>query len=97
MCYNANCKNIDIVFAALEHIMPGCMLVCFDGERRSSSMRNPVLLYIVILVGIIGLGVGIYYLTANHPARAVAGIVVGAILLVAGVVGLFRTRARPRL
>jgi uncharacterized membrane protein HdeD (DUF308 family) len=60
-------------------------------------MRNPAVLYAIILVGIIGLGVGIYYLTANHPARAVAGIVVGAILLIAGVVGLFTARARRRL
>ncbi len=59
-------------------------------------MRNPVVLYVAILLGIIGLGVGIYYLTANHPARAIAVIVVGAILLIVGIVG-FAMRTRSKL
>lgn len=59
-------------------------------------MKNPVLFYGVIVLGIIVLAVGVVYMTGSlgvHPARGIAGIVVGAVLLVAGVVGMFMARA----
>ena len=59
-------------------------------------MKNPVLLYGVIVLGIIGLVVGVLYLAGSfgdHPARGIAGVVVGAILVIAGVVGLFMARS----
>ena len=59
-------------------------------------MKNPVLYYGVIALGVIALVVGIVYLTGSlgsHPTRAIAGIVVGVILLIAGVAGMFMTRA----
>ena len=58
-------------------------------------MRNPILYYIVILIGIIGLIVGLYYQsTGGHQLRATTGIVVGVILLIVGIVGIFMTRSR---
>lgn len=58
-------------------------------------MKNSTLFYAAIVIGIVGLAVGIYYqLGGAHPARALAGIVVGAVLLVVGVVGLFMARSK---
>ncbi len=58
-------------------------------------MKNPVLFYGVIALGVIALAIGILYEAGsfgNHPARGIAAIVVGAILLVAGIVGIFMSR-----
>lgn len=58
-------------------------------------MKNPVLYYGVIALGVIALVVGIVYLTGSlgpHQVRGITGIVVGAILLIAGVAGMFMTR-----
>ena len=58
-------------------------------------MKNSTLFYAAIVIGIVGLAIGIYYQVGGaHPARALAGIVVGAVLLVVGVVGLFMARSR---
>ena len=55
-------------------------------------MKN--LFYAAIVIGIIALAVGIYFLVANHPARGYVGIAVGALLLIAGVVGAVMGRPR---
>ena len=58
-------------------------------------MKNSTLFYAAIVIGIVGLAIGIYYQVGGaHPARALAGIVVGAVLLVVGVVGLFMARSK---
>jgi hypothetical protein len=58
-------------------------------------MKNPVISYVVIALGIIILAVGVYYLVGGaHPARAYAGLGLGAVLLIGGVVGMFM--ARPK-
>jgi len=58
-------------------------------------MKNSTLFYAAIVIGIVGLAVGIYYQVGGaHPARALAGIIVGAVLLVVGVVGLFMARSK---
>jgi hypothetical protein len=58
-------------------------------------MKNPVISYVVIALGIIVLAVGVYFLVGGaHPARAYAGIGLGAVLLIGGVVGMFM--ARPK-
>jgi hypothetical protein len=59
-------------------------------------MKNPAIFYAAIVIGIVGLAVGVYYqlgLGGVHPTRAIIGLVVGAILLIVGVVGLFMTRS----
>jgi uncharacterized MnhB-related membrane protein len=57
-------------------------------------MKNPAIFYAAIVIGIVGLAVGVYYqVVGAHPARAITGLVVGAILLIAGVVGMFMTRS----
>jgi hypothetical protein len=59
-------------------------------------MKNPGLFYAAIVIGIIVLAVGIYYqVGGGHPTRAIVGLVVGAVLLVIGVVGLFMARSNP--
>jgi uncharacterized membrane protein len=58
-------------------------------------MKNPGLFYAAIVIGILVLAVGIYYeVGGGHPTRAIAGIVVGAVLLVIGIVGIFTARSR---
>ena len=58
-------------------------------------MKNPVISYVVIALGIISLAVGVYFLVGGaHPARAYAGLGLGAVLLIGGVVGMFM--ARPK-
>jgi len=58
-------------------------------------MRIPAIFYAAIVIGIVVLAVGIYYQVGGaHPARAIGGLAVGAVLLVVGVVGMFMTRSR---
>ena len=58
-------------------------------------MKNPAIFYAAIVIGILGLAVGVYYqLHGGHQARAIAGLVVGAVLVIAGVVGMFTTRSK---
>ncbi len=60
-------------------------------------MKNPVIFYAAIVIGIIALAAGIYYQSGAagaHPARAVAGLAVGAILVVVGIVGMFMARSK---
>ena len=57
-------------------------------------MKNPAIFYAAIVLGIVCLAVCVYYQVGGaHPARAITGLVVGAILLIAGVVGMFMTRS----
>lgn len=58
-------------------------------------MKNPVIFYVVIALGIIALAAGLYFLVGGaHPARAYAGLGLGAVLLIGGIVGMFM--ARPK-
>ncbi|HZS77175.1 MAG TPA: hypothetical protein VFA41_11235 [Ktedonobacteraceae bacterium] len=61
-------------------------------------MKNPVIFYAVIAIGVIALAAGIYFLAGgHHPARAYAGLGVGVVLLIAGVVGMFMTRSGSKV
>ena len=58
-------------------------------------MRIPAIFYAAIVIGIVVLAVGIYYQVGGaHPARAIGGLAVGAVLLVVGIVGMFMTRSK---
>jgi hypothetical protein len=58
-------------------------------------MKNAAIYYAAIVIGIVALAVGIYYqVVGGHPTRAIVGLVVGAVLLVVGVVSLFMARSR---
>lgn len=60
-------------------------------------MKNPVIFYVVIAVGLLGLAAGVYYMvktTPPHPLREYVGLGVGAVLVIAGIVGAFMTRAK---
>jgi hypothetical protein len=62
-------------------------------------MKNPVIFYGVIALGVLALAFGMYYFAvANHPfhtVRAYGGLGVGALLLIVGIVGV--VMARPQL
>lgn len=58
-------------------------------------MKNPAIFYAVIALGIIAIAVGVYYLTGGaHHLRAYAGLVVGVVLLIGGIVGMFMARSK---
>ena len=58
-------------------------------------MKNAAIFYAAIVIGIVALAVGIYYqVGGGHPTRAIAGLAVGAVLLVVGVVGIFMARSK---
>jgi uncharacterized membrane protein len=53
-------------------------------------MKNPVVYYAVIALGIIVLAVGIFFLSGgHHPVRAYGGLGAGIVLIIAGIVGMF--------
>ncbi|HKV59930.1 MAG TPA: hypothetical protein VJO32_16690 [Ktedonobacteraceae bacterium] len=58
-------------------------------------MKNPVIFYLVIALGVVALGVGVFYLaTGGHPAREYAALGVGVVLLIAGIAGTFVARSK---
>jgi hypothetical protein len=58
-------------------------------------MKNAGIFYAAIVIGIVVLAVGIFYqVEGGHWLRALVGLVVGAVLLVIGVVGLFMARSK---
>jgi hypothetical protein len=58
-------------------------------------MKNPVIFYLVIALGVIALGVGGYYLVkGGHPVREYAALGAGVVLLIAGIAGTFMTRSK---
>src|SRR5258708_36512799 len=60
-------------------------------------MKNPAIFYAVIALGVIAIAAGLYYVTGaagTHPFRAEAGLGLGIVFLIAGVVGLFMARTR---
>ena len=58
-------------------------------------MKNPAVFYAAIVIGIVALAIGIYYQVGGaHPARAIAGLAVGAVLLIVGIVGMFMARSK---
>ena len=61
-----------------------------NGNRKGLSMKNPVIFYAVIALGVIALAVGVFFLTyGGHPFRSYSALGVGAVLLIAGVIGTF--------
>lgn len=60
-------------------------------------MKNPVIFYAVIAIGLIGLAAGVYYEFldhVHHALRGPVGLAAGAVLLIIGIVGLFMARSR---
>jgi hypothetical protein len=58
-------------------------------------MKNPVIFYLVIAIGVVALGVGGYYLVkGGHPVREYAALGLGVVLLIAGIAGTFMTRSK---
>lgn len=55
-------------------------------------MKNNVVYYALIALGVVALAVGVYYLHFNphpHQLREIAAFVAGAVLITAGIVGMF--------
>ena len=65
-------------------------------------MRNSQLFIGAIVLGVIALIVGVLYLPSlnilgDHPTRAYTAFVVGAVLVIIGVVGMMLMRSRSRV
>lgn len=63
-------------------------------------MRNTALYAVILVIGIIALVIGVLYQVQTlgyHPTRAIVGIAVGIILIIAGVAGMVAVRNRSRL
>jgi tellurite resistance protein TehA-like permease len=54
-------------------------------------MKNPVVYYVVMAVGIVALALGVYWdlLKHDHPARGLILLIVGIVLLIVGIAGFF--------
>ena len=60
-------------------------------------MKNSVIYYAVIALGIVALAIGVYYLALVHPmhtVRAYGGLGVGILLLIIGVAGMMMGRSK---
>ncbi len=63
-------------------------------------MKNPVIFYAVIALGVVSIAIGVLYMThilggtLTHPIREYAPLGVGVVLLIAGVAGIFMTRSK---
>jgi heme A synthase len=57
-------------------------------------MKNPVIFYAAIVLGVVGLAAGVYFLVSGgHHTLPYAALGAGAILLIGGVVGMFMARS----
>ena len=59
-------------------------------------MKNPVVSYVVIALGVIALALGVYFLTTggHHMLRAYGGLGVGVVLLIAGIAAFFALKPK---
>ena len=58
-------------------------------------MKNPMVFYAIIAIGVIGIAVGVFYLaTGGHPLREYVGLGVGIVLVIVGIVAT--VMARPK-
>lgn len=59
-------------------------------------MKNPIVYYAVMAVGVIGLALGVYwrFVKNDHPLRGEIVLALGVILLIAGVVGFFMMKPK---
>ena len=60
-------------------------------------MKNNIVYYALIALGIVALAVGVYYLHFNprpHQLREIAAFAAGAILIIAGIIGMFVIKPR---
>ena len=61
-------------------------------------MKNSVIYYAVIALGVVALAIGVYYLALSvhpfHYMRAYGGLGAGVLLLIIGVVGMVMGRSK---
>ncbi|HLX55609.1 MAG TPA: hypothetical protein VKR83_01150 [Ktedonobacteraceae bacterium] len=59
-------------------------------------MKNPVIFYVVIALGVISLAAGVFFLINpdGHHIRIWASLGVGIVLLIAGIAGMFMSRSK---
>ncbi|HLL80151.1 MAG TPA: hypothetical protein VKT25_11665 [Ktedonobacteraceae bacterium] len=59
-------------------------------------MKNPVIFYAVIVLGVIALAVGAFYLkVGGHQLREYVGLGAGVVLIIVGIVGAVMARSKP--
>ncbi len=59
-------------------------------------MKNPIVYYAVMALGVIGLALGVYwrFVKNDHPFRGEIVLALGVVLLIAGIVGFFMMRPK---
>jgi hypothetical protein len=58
-------------------------------------MKNPIVSYVVIAVGVVALALGIYFLVGgHHTLRAYGGLGLGVLLIIAGIVAFFALKPK---
>ncbi len=58
-----------------------------------------VISYVVAVVGILGIALGVYwdFIKHDHPTRGLVTLIVGVVLLIAGIVGAFVLKPKQQL
>ena len=71
---------------------------CISKRKVAVLMRNAMLYYGAIVLGIIAIVVGVLYqaniLLGYHPSRSYVSFAIGAILLIVGIAGVFVMRPK---
>jgi hypothetical protein len=53
-------------------------------------MKNPIVFYAIIAIGVIALAAGVFFMTqGGHPARSYGSMGIGALLVIAGIAAMF--------
>ncbi|MGH2506678.1 MAG: hypothetical protein ACRDHZ_04575 [Ktedonobacteraceae bacterium] len=59
-------------------------------------MNTKMISYVVALVGLVGLGLGVYwyFLKHDHPARGLVSLIAGAVLIIGGLAMAFMMKPK---
>lgn len=59
-------------------------------------MNTKTISYVVAVIGVLGLAAGIYwdFMKHDHPTRGLVSLIVGIILIIAGLVGAFMLKPK---
>lgn len=59
-------------------------------------MNTKTISYVVAVIGVLGLAAGIYwdFMKHDHPTRGLVSLIIGIILIIAGLVGAFMLKPK---
>lgn len=74
---------------------PGVAIFLELEDEVGGALKNPVLSYIVIAVGVAAIAASLFFLVqGEHRLRAYGGIGVGAVIIIIGIVALFMRKPK---